>query len=157
MSDRRYLYRVMKMIAQREQLRKRFSNNLSATNVPAQATNQDKSFYERMETLLNTYYAETDFTVERFVQLSGLGRTVFFAKIKSLTVLEKYCFLTFVYDKLRAEVEIFNRMFPYESFVVTLVLYNTCKSVLLDPFCSKAFLNIVYVVADRTGVCFCTF
>lgn len=77
--------RVMKMIAQREQLRKRFSTNLSATNVPAQATNQDKSFYERMETLLNTYYAETDFTVERFVQLSGLGRTVFFAKIKSLT------------------------------------------------------------------------
>ena len=73
--------------------------------------------------------------------------------IKRLPVTEKDSLLTFVYYKLRAEVEVLYRMLPHKSIVISLVFDYARQPVLFDALLRKLALNIVHAVADGAGTC----
>ena len=75
--------RVIKLVEQRELLKKRFSKEFTLEGGLTNTT--DKEFFDKIEKILNDNYQDSAFTIDRFVELSGLGRTVFFKKVKGLT------------------------------------------------------------------------
>lgn len=75
--------RVMKLIEQRELLKKRFSKEFV---IDASLTNTtDKEFFDKLEQILNENYEDSNFTIDKFIELSGIRRTVFFKKVKGIT------------------------------------------------------------------------
>lgn len=77
--------RVIKLIEQRELLKKRFSKDFVIDETLINTTEEDKTFYEKIEKILDNNYHNSLFTIEKFVELSGYGRTTFFKKVKGIT------------------------------------------------------------------------
>lgn len=77
--------RVMKLIEQREALKKRFSKEFVINGNLINTTDKDKQFFEKIEKILDANYHDNAFTIDRFVELSGMRRTLFFKKVKGLT------------------------------------------------------------------------
>ena len=77
--------RVMKMIEQREQLKKRFSNGLVIEGSLINGIDKNKEFFDKIETILDANYQDSSFTIEKFVELSGVKRTIFYKKVKGIT------------------------------------------------------------------------
>lgn len=75
--------RVMKLIEQRELLKKRFSKEFVIDASLANTT--DKEFFDKIEKILNENYEDSNFTIDKFIELSGIRRTVFFKKVKGIT------------------------------------------------------------------------
>lgn len=77
--------RVMKLIEQRELLKKRFSKEFVIDGNLINTTDRDKQFFEKIEQILDANYADSNFTIDHFVELSGTRRTIFFKKVKGIT------------------------------------------------------------------------
>jgi signal transduction histidine kinase/ligand-binding sensor domain-containing protein/DNA-binding NarL/FixJ family response regulator len=77
--------RVMKLIEQREQLKKRFSKEFVIDGNLINSTDRDKQFFRKIEKILDERYADSAFTIDSFAELSGVRRTVFFKKVKGIT------------------------------------------------------------------------
>jgi len=77
--------RVMKLIEQRERLKKRFSKEFVIDGNLVNTTDKDKQFLEKIEKILDSNYADSNFTLDKFVELSGTRRTIFFKKVKGIT------------------------------------------------------------------------
>lgn len=77
--------RVFKLIEQREQLKKRFSNEYVLDGNLIASTDKDKEFIERINLILDTHLAESSFSVDQFAELANLRRTLFYKKVKGLT------------------------------------------------------------------------
>ena len=77
--------RVLKMIEQREQLKKRFSKDFVIEGNLINTTDKTKNFFEKIEKILEDHYRDSNFTIERFVELSETKRTIFFKKVKGIT------------------------------------------------------------------------
>ena len=77
--------RVMKMIEQREQLKKRFSNGLVIDGNLINAVDKNKEFFEKIDAILEENYQDSGFTIEKFVELSAIKRTIFYKKVKGVT------------------------------------------------------------------------
>ncbi len=76
--------RVMKLIEQRELLKKRFSKEFVIDGNLINTTDKDKQFFEKIEKILEENYRDSNFTIDRFVELSGVKRTLFFKKVKGV-------------------------------------------------------------------------
>lgn len=77
--------RIMKLIEQRELLKKRFSKEFIIDENLINSTDTDKKFFNKVEKILDENYHNSSFTIENFTELSGLGRTTFFKKVKGIT------------------------------------------------------------------------
>jgi signal transduction histidine kinase/ligand-binding sensor domain-containing protein/AraC-like DNA-binding protein len=77
--------RVMKLIEQREQLKKRFSKEFVIDGNLINPGSRDKQFFTKIEKILDEHYADSAFTIDAFAELSGTRRTVFFKKVKGIT------------------------------------------------------------------------
>lgn len=77
--------RVMKLIDQRELLKKRFSKDFVMDGNLLNTTDKDKLFLDKIEKILEDNYQDSQFTLDRFVELSGTRRTIFFKKVKGIT------------------------------------------------------------------------
>jgi signal transduction histidine kinase/ligand-binding sensor domain-containing protein/DNA-binding response OmpR family regulator len=76
--------RVMKLIEQREMLKKCYSKDF-ILHKGLVSTDKDKIFFEKVEKILEENFRNSNFTIDRFFELSGVRRTLFFRKVKSMT------------------------------------------------------------------------
>lgn len=77
--------RVFKLIEQREQLKKRFSNEYVLDGNLITATNKDKEFFDMIDRILEQNISNSEFSVDRFAELTKLRRTIFYKKVKGIT------------------------------------------------------------------------
>ena len=75
--------RVMKLVEQRELLKKLFSKEFTIDERVTNTT--DKEFFDKIEKILDDNYEDSTFTIDRFIELSGIRRTIFFKKVKGIT------------------------------------------------------------------------
>lgn len=79
------LIRVFKLIEQREQLKKRFSNEYVLDGNLINLTDKDKDFFNKIERIMDMYMSDIEFSVERFAELANMRRTLFYKKVKGIT------------------------------------------------------------------------
>ncbi|MDR2917175.1 MAG: response regulator [Tannerella sp.] len=77
--------RVMKLIDQREILKKRFSKGHVLDLSLITSTDKDKDFANKIEKILEENYSDSRFSVDRFSELVNMRRTIFYKKIKGIT------------------------------------------------------------------------
>lgn len=77
--------RVFKLIEQREQLKKRFSNEYVLDGNLITSTDKDKEFYNLVNKILDEHISDSAFTVDKFAELTKQGRTIFYKKVKGIT------------------------------------------------------------------------
>lgn len=77
--------RVMKLVEQRELLKKRFSKEFVIDGSLINTTDKDKDFFEKIEKILDDNYQDSTFTIDKFIELAGIRRTIFFKKVKGIT------------------------------------------------------------------------
>lgn len=76
--------KIFQLLEQREQLKKRFSNEyiLDGSLI---STNQDQIFFGLVNDILDNHMSDSELTVDKFSKLVGQKRSVFYKKIKGLT------------------------------------------------------------------------
>ncbi|MGL5272750.1 MAG: hybrid sensor histidine kinase/response regulator transcription factor, partial [Phocaeicola sp.] len=84
-SPKLLLTRIFKLIEQRDKLRKKFSNDSSPVPVMIYTSDRDKKFAEELHKLLEEQLDNPQFTVDEFAASMGLGRTVFYRKVRAIT------------------------------------------------------------------------
>ncbi len=77
--------RVFKLIEQREKLKKRFSSEHVFDGNLISGTDQDKDFFNLINHILEEHISDTQFSVDKFAELSKLKRTIFYKKVKGIT------------------------------------------------------------------------
>lgn len=146
-SVRLLLARVFQLIAQRDKLRDKFSNEPGIGRTAIFTCDRDKEFSERLVKVVEENLARPEFTVEEFGRLMGLGRTVFFKKIRGVTGYSPNEYLRVVRMKKGAEL-----LLSPERYTVSEVAY---KVGLNDPFyfskCFKAQFGISPSVYQKGG------
>ena len=77
--------RVFKLIEQRDRLREKFSKDPHAVRPAICTTDRDKEFADKLAETLGEHLSDPDFTIDEFASIMGLGRTVFYRKVKGVT------------------------------------------------------------------------
>lgn len=77
--------RVFKLIEQREQLKKRFSNEYVLDGNLITQTDKDKEFFNLIDKILEDYMSDSEFSVDKFAELAKQRRTIFYKKVKGIT------------------------------------------------------------------------
>jgi len=128
--------RVFKLIEQREQLKKRFSNEYVLDGNLITSTDKDKDFFSLIDKILEEHIADTDFSVDRFAELAKQRRTIFYKKVKGITGLSPNELIKIKRLKKAAELLITG------EFTVSEISYKVGFD---DPFyfskCFKAHYN----------------
>ena len=78
------MLRIIKLIDQREHLQHRFAKEPGLLTPTICSTERDTELLEKMNKIIEENLGNPDFSVESFAQTLGLGRTVFFRKVKAL-------------------------------------------------------------------------
>jgi len=79
------LARIIKLIEQREKLREKFSSEPGLNRPAICSTDKDKEFIDRLHLILEKEITNAEFSVDDFAVQMGLGRTVFYKKVKGIT------------------------------------------------------------------------
>ena len=79
------LARISKLIEQRDKLREKFSNEPGMVHAAICTNNKDSKFLAKLNEMLNEHMVETEFSVDDYANLMGLGRTVFYKKVRGVT------------------------------------------------------------------------
>ena len=79
------LARISKLIEQRDKLREKFSNEPGLVHAAICTNNKDSKFLAKLNDMLNEHMVETEFSVDDYANLMGLGRTVFYKKVRGVT------------------------------------------------------------------------
>lgn len=91
--DAAYLRAVItNILRQREIIMKRFFNR-GPMPEGIRITGKDEKFMSDVEKIIKEHYSDPEFNVEQLVELSNVGRTVFYNKIKGLTGIAPVVFL----------------------------------------------------------------
>jgi signal transduction histidine kinase/AraC-like DNA-binding protein len=77
--------KVFQLIEQREQLKKRFSSEFVMNGDLLANTDRDKDFYDQINAILDANIGDSNFSVDKFAELSNLKRTIFYKKVQGLT------------------------------------------------------------------------
>lgn len=96
--------RVFKLIEQREQLKKRFSNESVIDLNLITTVDRDKEFYNLINKIFDENLSNPQFSVDKFAELANLGRTVFYKKVKGITGLSPNEFIKVKRLKYAAEL-----------------------------------------------------
>ncbi|WP_321426386.1 two-component regulator propeller domain-containing protein [uncultured Bacteroides sp.] len=130
-SSKLLLARIIKLIEQREKLRDKFSSEPGISRPAICSTDKDKEFVDKMHGILEAEITNAEFSVDDFAAQMGLGRTVFYKKVKGVTGHSPNEYLRIIRMKKAAE------MLLTTSLTVSEVSY---KVGINDPFYfSKCF------------------
>jgi DNA-binding response OmpR family regulator len=84
-STRFLLTNIIRIIEQREKIRKRFSNDPGFFEVNIAEHEADRKFLDRLHFIITRNLDNTQFSVDEFAAAVKLGRTLFYKKVKGLT------------------------------------------------------------------------
>ncbi|MDR3119174.1 MAG: response regulator [Mediterranea sp.] len=84
-SIRLLLARIIKLLEQREKLKEKFSEEPGIMRSAIYASERDKEFVDRLHQILIKNLGNAHFSVDEFVSLMNIGRTVFYKKVKGVT------------------------------------------------------------------------
>lgn len=130
-SPRLLLARVFKLIEQREKLKEKFSNAPNMLRPNICSSDKDKAFADQLQVIVEQQLENAQFTVDEFASIMGLGRTVFYRKVRGVTGYSPNEYIRIVRMKKAAELLLENR------YTVSEVSY---KVGINDPFYfSKCF------------------
>ena len=127
------LARISKLIEQRDKLREKFSNEPGMVHAAICTNNKDSKFLAKLNEMLNEHMVETEFSVDDYANLMGLGRTVFYKKVRGVTGYSPNEYLRVIRLKKAAELLL------TEDLTVSEISY---KVGINDPYYfSKCFKN----------------
>ena len=130
-SPKLLLARAFKLIEQREKLREKFSNDPNMVRPAICTSDKDKEFADRLQMVMDQQIGNAQFTIDEFASMMGLGRTVFYRKIRGVTGYSPNEYIRIIRMKKAAELLLENR------YTVAEVSY---KVGINDPFYfSKCF------------------
>lgn len=78
------LARIVKLIEQREKLQRKFASEPTTLQPLISTTDRDKSFLDKINTIIERNMGEADFKLETYASTLGLGRTTFYGKLKGI-------------------------------------------------------------------------
>lgn len=84
-STKLLLTRIFKLIEQRDKLREKFSNDPNTIRPSLCTSDKDKQFADRLQEIMESQIDNAEFTVDEFASMVGLGRTVFYRKVRGVT------------------------------------------------------------------------
>ncbi len=84
-STRFLLTNIIRIIEQREKIRKRFSNDPGFFEVNIAENEADRKFLDRLHLIIEKNLDNAQFSVDEFAAAVKLGRTLFYKKVKGLT------------------------------------------------------------------------
>lgn len=130
-SPKLLLARVFKLIEQRERLREKFSNDPNMVRPAICTSDKDKEFADKLQQIMEQQLSNAQFTIDEFASMMGLGRTVFYRKVRGVTGYSPNEYIRIIRMKKAAELLLENR------YTVAEVSYSVGIS---DPFYfSKCF------------------
>ena len=130
-SPKLLLARAFKLIEQREKLREKFSNDPNMVRPAICTSDKDKEFADKLHLIMEKQLSNPQFTVDEFASMMGLGRTVFYRKVRGVTGYSPNEYVRIIRMKKAAELLLENR------YTVAEVSY---KIGINDPFYfSKCF------------------
>jgi len=136
-STRFLLTNIIRIIEQREKIRKRFSNDPGFFEVNIAEHEADKKFLDRLHFIITRNLDNTQFSVDEFAAAVKLGRTLFYKKVKGLTGYSPNEYIRLV--RLKQAAELLNT----GDYTVSEVTYKVGMN---DPFyfskCFKAQFGI---------------
>ncbi|MDR2496734.1 MAG: response regulator [Tannerellaceae bacterium] len=77
--------RIFKLIEQREKLQQRFAREPGIPRHLIRFADKDKEFMDKIHLLIEQNMDNCDFSVDTFASTAGMGRTVFYKKVKGIT------------------------------------------------------------------------
>ncbi len=127
------LARIFKLIELRDKLRQKYSNEPGLAHSIICTNDKDQKFSAKLNEVLNEHMTDTEFSVNDFAGIMGLGRTVFYKKVRGVTGYSPYEYLRVMRLKKAAE------MLLTEDLTIAEVAYSVGIN---DPFYfSKCFKN----------------
>lgn len=99
---------VNNLLQQRKLMNQKLINDQQFNPQEIQITNRDEDFIREVIRIIEAHYHETDFGVDKLVELSDVGRTVFYNKVKSLTGMPPVQFLRQIRIKIAAKLLVSN-------------------------------------------------
>lgn len=130
-SPKLLLARTFKLIEQRESLRKKYSNSPGIIQPALCSTDRDKEFVDRLLKIMEQQIGNSQFSVDELAATMGLGRTMFYRKVRGVTGYSPNEYIRIIRMKKAAELLLENR------YTVAEVSY---KVGIEDPFYfSKCF------------------
>ena len=125
------LARIFKLIELRDKLRQKYSNEPGLAHSIICTNDKDQKFSAKLNEVLNEHMTDTEFSVNDFAGIMGLGRTVFYKKVRGVTGYSPYEYLRVMRLKKAAE------MLLTEDLTIAEVAYSVGIN---DPFYfSKCF------------------
>ena len=130
-SPKLLLARIFKLIEQREKLREKFSNDPNMVRPAICTSDKDKEFADKLQVVMDKQLDNAQFTIDEFASIMGLGRTVFYRKVRGVTGYSPNEYIRIIRMKKAAELLLENH------YTVAEVSY---KVGINDPFYfSKCF------------------
>jgi len=96
--------RIVKLIEQREKLRRKFAMQPGVPEHLITFTDRDKEFLGKIDQLIEKNIENFDFSIDEFAKSMGMGRTNFFKKVKGITGHSPNEYLRIVRMKKAAEL-----------------------------------------------------
>ncbi len=98
------LARIFKLIELRDKLRQKYSNEPGLAHSIICTNDKDQKFSAKLNEVLNEHMTDTEFSVNDFAGIMGLGRTVFYKKVRGVTGYSPYEYLRVMRLKKAAEM-----------------------------------------------------
>jgi YesN/AraC family two-component response regulator len=76
---------IVKLIEQREKMQQKFSNEQGIIRPSIGITDRDREFIEKFHNIIEKNIENVEFSMDEFAQTLGMGRTVFYKKVKNFT------------------------------------------------------------------------
>ena len=96
--------KALKLIEQRDKLREKFSSDLSVKTSTICMTEKDKVFVDNLNAIIEEELENPEISADDFAQRLGMGRSVFFRKMKGITGYSPKEYLRVVRMKKAAEL-----------------------------------------------------
>ena len=136
-STKLLLASIFKLIEQRDKLKEKFSNDLSAKRPVMCTSDKDKEFVENLTKIVEQQLTNPEFTADDFASMMSLGRTIFYRKVRGVTGYTPKEYLRIMRMKKAAE------LLSTKKYTVSEVTYMVGIN---DPFyfsrCFKAQFGI---------------
>ena len=146
-SPKLLLTRAFKLIEQREKLKEKFSHDPNQVRPALCSSDKDKFFVEKMGRIMETQLGNPQFTVDEFASMMGVGRSIFYRKVRGVTGYSPNEYIRIMRMKKAAEL-----LSSPENLTVAEVSYQVGIN---DPFyfskCFKLQFGVTPSVYQKGG------
>lgn len=109
-SPKLLLARIFKLIEQRDKLRDKFSKDPSMAHPTICTSDKDKEFVDKLQGIMEQNLDNDQLTVDDMASMMGLGRTVFYRKVRGLTGYSPNEYIRIIRMKKAAELLLEDRL-----------------------------------------------